>query len=72
MAEPDSMSVVINGEDQVLPAALTIRELLCRLGVDERHSAVELNRELVPKARFDAVRVVAVDVLEIVTLVGGG
>src|SRR4051812_45299100 len=51
---------------------MTVAELIGQLALKPEHVAVEVNRGLVPRARHAEVRVSAGDVLEIVTLVGGG
>jgi thiazole synthase len=55
-----------------LARPLTIRELIEQNGLDPRKVAVEVNREVVPKARHHEHRLQAGDAVEIVTLVGGG
>ncbi|MEY2981605.1 MAG: sulfur carrier protein ThiS [Planctomycetota bacterium] len=69
---PIPIRVTVNGAPQEIPPALTIDGLLSRFGLDRRHTAVERNRLLVPRASFEATVVEDGDVLEIVTLVGGG
>jgi thiazole synthase len=62
----------LNGEARTLPDAFTIAALLEHLGYDRRRIAVELNREVVPLPEHPARRLAEGDVVEIVTLVGGG
>jgi len=50
----------------------TVAELLKDLGLEPKHVAVEVNLELVPRARHAEHRLADGDRLEIVTLVGGG
>jgi thiazole synthase len=64
--------ITINGEPREVPEALTVAGLLGHLGARPEHVAVELNRVLVTRARHAETPIVAGDVLEIVTLVGGG
>ena len=45
------MNVTINGEAKDLPEALTVAELLTRLGIDRRKVAVEVNETVVPVIR---------------------
>jgi thiazole synthase len=66
------MPVTINGERQTLPEALSLADLLDRLGFDRRRIAVEVNRVLVPRPEHPARQLAAGDEVEIVTLVGGG
>src|SRR5438309_865458 len=67
-----SVTIQLNGESHALPGAMTIAELIARLGLRPEHVAVEVNRDLVPRARHGEVRLGDGDVLEVVTLVGGG
>jgi thiazole synthase len=56
----------------VLAQPLTVGELIEHKGLDPRKVAVEVNREVVPRARHGEHRLQAGDAVEIVTLVGGG
>jgi thiazole synthase len=64
--------ITLNGQRRDLPAALTVAELLRLLEVRPEHVAVEVNRDLVTRARHGETRISEGDVLEVVTLVGGG
>jgi len=71
------MRLVVNGEDfQYTPASpaseSSVRHLLEHLQLAGRPVAVERNGQIVPHATFDQTSIVEGDVLEIVTLVGGG
>ena len=68
----DAIELSVNGESQRVPAGTTIASLLATLDVPPRGTAVELNLELVPRARHAETTLAAGDRLEIVTLVGGG
>jgi thiamine biosynthesis protein ThiS len=65
-------TITINGETKSFPTALTVAELVERLGSDSSRVAVEVNREVVPRAAHAAHHLAAGDAVEIVTLVGGG
>lgn len=65
------MKVTVNGAPREVPDGLTVRALVAHLGV-EGPVAVEVNREIVPRAEHDARRVESGDALEIVHFVGGG
>ncbi|MFH5805651.1 sulfur carrier protein ThiS [Alienimonas sp. DA493] len=72
-AAPDvPLSLTVNGEPRELPAGLTVAGLLEELGVPARGSAVERNRELVPRRQHADTPLCSGDRIEIVTLVGGG
>lgn len=66
------MTITLNGERREIPDGLTLAGLLRHLDVKPAHVAVEINRDLVPRARHDLARIAEGDVLEVVTLVGGG
>lgn len=62
----------VNGEEHRVPPGLTLLDLLRKLELPATRLAVERNRDVVPKERYDAVQLEDGDRLEIVTLVGGG
>lgn len=66
------MTLTVNGETLELDASQTVASVLVRLKLDKTPCAVEVNRTLVPKARHGEQALREGDVLEIVTLVGGG
>jgi thiazole synthase len=66
------VTITLNGEPREVPSPLTVAGLLRHLGVRPEHVAVERNRELVTRTRHDQTAVAPGDVLEVVTLVGGG
>ncbi|MDR1964771.1 MAG: sulfur carrier protein ThiS [Planctomycetaceae bacterium] len=66
------MKLTINNEQTEIPDGLTVRQLLDRLELSNRHVAVERNRLIVPYRTFAEVRLEDGDTLELVTLVGGG
>jgi len=66
-----SMRLVINAEEREL-AASTLDELVAELGMKADRVAVELNREIVPRARWSETALHDGDRLEIVHFVGGG
>ncbi len=66
------MRVTINGTEQTLDAGLTIAQLLVQLGKNPKFLAVERNYELVPRTKHAESPLAEGDLIEIVTLVGGG
>ncbi len=66
------MQVKLNGETRELPEAMTILQLLEWLKVRRDIVAVEVNREIVPRARHGDRRLEEGDAVEVVTFVGGG
>jgi thiamine biosynthesis protein ThiS len=66
------VKVIINGREKDVPEALTVKELVAHLGLDAGPVAVEINREIVPRAEHVARKVASGDAIEIVHFVGGG
>lgn len=66
------MKLTVNGKQQDTPDACTVRELVESLGLAKAAVAVELNREVVPRRAHEVTTLKDGDVLELVTLVGGG
>lgn len=66
------MMLTVNNKPLDVPDQATVEGLLRQLDLSRAPCAVEVNRELVPKARHAAVVLKDGDVVEIVTLVGGG
>jgi sulfur carrier protein len=66
------MQIELNGQSREVADGLTIAELLRDLEVAQPHVAVEVNLELVPRARHAETMLRPGDRLEVVTLVGGG
>ncbi|MHC4399464.1 MAG: sulfur carrier protein ThiS [Planctomycetota bacterium] len=66
------MEISINGQPRRVDEGATVAQLLDDLGLSTKYVAVEVNLELVPRARHAEHRLADGDRLEIVTLVGGG
>ena len=66
------VNVWLNGQPRQLAASTCVAALLAELGLDASHVAVEVNRELIPRAKHTLHELTDGDRLEIVTLVGGG
>jgi sulfur carrier protein len=66
------MKVTVNGAGREVPESVTVRQLLDHLGLTEGPVAVEINREVVPRARHAEHRVRPGDEIEVVHFVGGG
>ncbi len=65
-------TVTVNDEPRTFADPTTVADLLRALGKDPGKLAVEVNREVVPRADHPARRLADGDAVEIVTLVGGG
>ena len=66
------MRLVINGKEQVFADSLSLAQLVEQLGMKGDRVAVELNREIVPRAQWPETKLNDGDRLEIVHFVGGG
>ncbi len=66
------IEVTVNGESLSVPKGTTVLALLERLNVRSQQVAVEVNTELVKKARHSERQLRVGDQVEIVTFVGGG
>lgn len=66
------MRVQVNGETRELPDELTLDALVRQLALAPERLAIELNREVVRRARWAETVVREDDQVEIVHFVGGG
>ena len=66
------MKITVNGDPRTCSDNLTIEGLLSGLHVPLAAVAVEVNRQIVPRARHSGHRLEEGDVVEVVTFVGGG
>jgi sulfur carrier protein len=65
-------TIVLNGEPRAIAEGSTVATLVAELGLSPQQVAVEMNREIVPRAAHAQVTLQDDDRLEIVTFVGGG
>lgn len=66
------MQLQINGEPREVPDGTTVSGLLALLALEAPRVAVEVNAEVVVKAKHAQTVLAAGDQVEIVTFVGGG
>jgi thiamine biosynthesis protein ThiS len=66
------MKLQINGDDRDFTAPLTLAGLVEQLGMKQDRVAIELNRDIVPRDRWQQTNLAEGDRLEIVHFVGGG
>jgi len=66
------MTLHINGQPREFPDGLTVESLVTQLGMKADRVAVELNLEIVPRARWQTTSLKDGDKLEVVHFVGGG
>lgn len=72
MNETASISIRVNGEAAEAPSGSSVAELVAARGLAPQQVAVELNKEIVPRAKHAETVLAAGDRIEIVTMVGGG
>lgn len=72
MPEISEITITLNGEPRVLERPLSVEELVRSLELPTAQVAVEVNRAIVRRAEHAERRLAAGDVVEVVTLVGGG
>jgi sulfur carrier protein len=68
----EEVRIVLNGSEEEVEAGATVGRVVDRVVRDRERVAVERNRAIVRRALWDETRVEAGDVIEVVTLVGGG
>lgn len=66
------MKIILNGETKEWAEAPMVSAMLVALGVDARKVAVEINRVIIPKSRYESHVLAEGDVVEIVGFIGGG
>jgi sulfur carrier protein len=66
------MKIILNGLERETGASTTLAGLLELAGYAGRRVAVEVNREIVPRSRYDTFHLVGGDHIEIVHAIGGG
>ena len=67
-----SMQVTVNGDPRTVPEPTSVEQLVQLLELKKERIAVELNRDIVPRSRWETVALKPGDDLEIVHFVGGG
>ncbi len=66
------MNLIVNGQHKQEPGCRSVRDLVERLGLAGKAVAVEVNQRLVPRKEYGQAELRDGDVVEVVTLVGGG
>jgi len=66
------MKLLINGDEKTFDSPLTLAALVDTLGMKSDRVAVELNRDIAPRATWAEIQLKDGDRLEIVHFVGGG
>lgn len=68
----DSINITFNGHARTSRVGMTVAQLLQEAQINARFVVVELNGEIVPRDLRDSSVLKEGDILEVVTLVGGG
>lgn len=66
------IQIQINGESRTVDRGTLVSDLVHELELSQHAIAVELNLEILTQERYSQTALMDGDVLEIVTLVGGG
>lgn len=66
------MLLLINGKEQTFDDSLNVTQLVEQLGMKDDRVAVEINREIVSRAKWAETSLKDGDQLEVVHFVGGG
>ncbi|MGB5474127.1 MAG: sulfur carrier protein ThiS [Gammaproteobacteria bacterium] len=66
------MDIILNGSAREVPDQTSAAELLLSLGLAGKRLALEVNREIVPRSRFEQHLIRPGDRVEIVHAIGGG
>ena len=67
-----AISIEVNGESRETTAGITVAGLLSQLGLNAGRIAIEYNRRILPKTKWEETQVGEGDRFEIVQFVGGG
>jgi sulfur carrier protein len=69
---PSRFAIQLNGESYMVEGDAGLPALLERLKMRRGRVAVEINRAVVPRARYDAITLKPGDMVEVINFVGGG
>jgi thiamine biosynthesis protein ThiS len=70
--QSDMIQITVNGDSVTLAAGAKVTDLIAALQLAEARLAIELNLDILPRARWADTTLQAADKLEIVHFVGGG
>lgn len=65
-------TIILNGDPYTIDGEVQLIAMLERLNMRQRRVAVEINREIVPKAKYPETVIRPGDSVEIINFVGGG
>ncbi|OIO31302.1 MAG: thiamine biosynthesis protein ThiS [Candidatus Hydrogenedentes bacterium CG1_02_42_14] len=64
--------MIVNGQAKNISEGIVLSSLLDDLKIDRERIAVEINLEIIKKDRYDSLKLVEGDRIEILQFVGGG
>ena len=67
-----AVQIIVNAQPREVGNRISVAQLLDELNLADKHVAVEVNLDLIPRRQHAEHRLADGDKLEIVTLVGGG
>ncbi len=66
------MQIKVNGEMKTLQVPMNVAALVEQFGLNTKQVAIERNRQIVPRSRWNEEAVAEGDEIEIVKFIGGG
>ena len=72
MSQQQTIQIKVNGEDYQLVAAAKVSDLIAKMALTPERLAIELNLNILPRAKWNETVLQEGDKLEIVHFVGGG
>jgi len=66
------MKIIVNGQAKNISEGIVLSSLLDDLKIDRERIAVEINLEIIKKDRYESLKLVEGDRIEILQFVGGG
>ena len=72
MNTAQSIQVIVNGQPMRIDAGLTLRALIVQMKLGQSACAAEVNKTFVPRREHEQHALQDGDVIELVSLVGGG
>ena len=72
MADAIPTTITLNGDPYTVDGDLRLVALIERLKMRQGRVAVEINREIIPRASYPAIMIKPGDNVEIINFVGGG
>ncbi|MDC0198020.1 sulfur carrier protein ThiS [Candidatus Thioglobus sp.] len=66
------MKIIVNGKEMSLPEDSNIQDLVAQLGCINKRIAIEINKEIIPKSKYQSHLLEYLDKVEVINAVGGG